>query len=92
MAFALAGLGCSALLPLLISFGQEEMTSVVASVAGGLICFYQVGYGIAAFGVGPLESSAGLHLETIYGGTAVFAVVMAMLSFVLAPRRRASGA
>jgi hypothetical protein len=30
------------------------LTSVAASVAGGLICAYQVGYGIAAFGVGPL--------------------------------------
>jgi MFS family permease len=91
LAFSVAGLGCSALLPLVISFGQEELTSVSASVAGGLICVYQVGYGIAAFGVGPLQSLAGLHLESIYGGTAAVAVVMAMLSFVLVPRRRAGG-
>jgi len=91
LAFVMAGLGCSALLPLIISFGQEEMTTVAASVAGGLICVYQVGYGIAAFGVGPLQSWAGLRLETIYGGTAVVALVMAMLSFVLVPRRRAGG-
>ena len=65
---SLAGLGCSALLPLLISFGQEEMTTVAASVAGGLICVYRVGYGIAAFGVGPLQNWAGLRLETIFGG------------------------
>ena len=91
LTFVAAGLGCSALLPLVISFGQEELTAVAASVAGGLICVYQVGYGIAAFGVGPLQSWAGLRLETIYGGTAAVAVVMAMLSFVLAPRRRAGG-
>jgi fucose permease len=91
LAFVVAGLGCSALLPLIISFGQEEMTTVAASVAGGLICVYQVGYGIAAFGVGPLQSRAGLRLETIYGGTAAVALVMAMLSFVLVPRRRADG-
>ncbi len=89
LAFSMAGLGCSALLPLIISFGQEELTTVAASVAGGLICVYQVGYGIAAFGVGPLQSRAGLHLETIYGGTAAVALVMAMLSFVLVPHRRA---
>jgi fucose permease len=88
MAFAAAGLGCSALLPLLISLGQQELATVAASVAGGLICAYQVGYGIAAFGVGPLQSRAGLRLETIYGATAAIALVMAMLSFVLARRRQ----
>jgi MFS family permease len=82
-AFAAAGLGCSALLPLVISLGQEELTTVAASVAGGLICAYQVGYGIAAFGVGPLQVRAGLHLETIYGATAAIALLMATLSFVL---------
>jgi predicted MFS family arabinose efflux permease len=87
-AFAAAGLGCSALLPLVISFGQEELTSVAASVAGGLICAYQVGYGIAAFGVGPLLSRAGLRFETIYGATAAVALVMTMLSFALVRRRR----
>jgi MFS family permease len=89
--FGAAGLGCSALLPLLISFGQEEMTTVAASVAGGLICVYQVGYGIAAFGVGPLQNRAGLTLETIFGGCAAVAFVMAMLSFVLVRRRPATG-
>jgi fucose permease len=54
LAFGLAGLGCSALLPLTISFGQEELTAFTAAAAGGVIAFYQLGYGIAAFGVGPL--------------------------------------
>ncbi len=81
--FGLAGLGCSALLPLTISFGQKELTTIAASVAGGLIAFYQIGYGIAAFGVGPLQSRAGLDLSAIYGGTAVVALAMAVLSFVV---------
>ena len=54
LAFGLAGLGCSALLPLTISFGQEELAAMSAAAAGGVIAFYQLGYGIAAFGVGPL--------------------------------------
>ena len=53
--FGLAGLGCSALLPLTISFGEQELTAVPAAAAGGVIAFYQLGYGIAAFGVGPLQ-------------------------------------
>jgi MFS family permease len=83
LTFALAGLGCSALLPLTISFGQRELTPIAASVAGGLIAFYQIGYGIAAFGVGPLQKWAGLDMSTIFGGTAVVALALAALAFVI---------
>jgi MFS family permease len=83
LAFALAGLGCSALLPLTISFAQKELTAIAASVAGGVIAFYQIGYGVAAFGVGPLQTEAGLGLDTIYGGTAVVALALAALSWVV---------
>ena len=86
VAFGLAGLGCSALLPLTISFGQEELTAVSAAVAGGVIAFYQLGYGIAAFGVGPLVDS-GVELSTVYGFAALVAVVMGVCSFGVAMRR-----
>ena len=72
VAFGLAGLGCSALLPLTISFGQEELTAFAAAAAGGVIAFYQLGYGIAAFGVGPLLD-AGVELSTVYALAAVVA-------------------
>jgi len=85
-AFALAGLGCSAMLPLLISFGQKQMPSIAASVAGGMIAFYQLGYGIAAFGVGPLENMASLSLNHIFAATAVPAIGLAVLAFVIARR------
>jgi fucose permease len=91
LAFGLAGLGCSALLPLTISFGQEELTAIAASVAGLLIAFYQMGYGIAAFGVGPLQEYAGLNLNTIYGATAVVALILAALSFIITRRGVARG-
>jgi MFS family permease len=87
LTFALAGLGCSALLPLTISFGQKELTAIAASVAGGLIAFYQIGYGIAAFGVGPLQS-AGFDLHVIFGGTAVVALALSVLSFVVTRKPR----
>ena len=86
LAFALAGLGCSALLPLTISFGQSELTSFSAGVAGGVIAFYQVGYGIAAFGVGPLHD-AGVGLPTIYAVAAGIAVLLGAWSFAVAHRR-----
>jgi hypothetical protein len=86
VAFGLAGLGCSALLPLTISFGQEELSAVSAAVAGGVIAAYQLGYGIAAFGVGPLLDG-GVELPTLYAVAAVVAVAMGLLSFVVAGRR-----
>ncbi len=58
LAFGLAGLGCSALLPLSISFAQEQLVTMSSAVAGGIIAFYQLGYGIAAFGAGPLQDAA----------------------------------
>ncbi len=86
LAFGLAGLGCSALLPLTISFGQRELASLSAAVAGGVIAFYQLGYGIAAFGVGPLVDG-GVELSTIYAFAAGIAVAMGAWSFVVARRR-----
>ena len=86
LAFGLAGLGCSALLPLTISFGQSELTAVSAAAAGGIIAFYQLGYGIAAFGTGPLLDG-GTELSTVYAIAAAVAVVMGLWSFVVAARR-----
>ena len=86
LAFGLAGLGCSALLPLTISFGQGELTDFSAQVAGGVIAFYQLGYGIAAFGVGPLLAG-GIGLPTIYASAAVIAVVLGGWSFLVARRQ-----
>jgi predicted MFS family arabinose efflux permease len=86
LAFGLAGLGCSALLPLTISFGQKELSSVSAAVAGGVIAFYQLGYGIAAFGVGPLLDG-GVELSALYACAALIAAAMGGWSFVVARRR-----
>jgi fucose permease len=83
--FGLAGLGCSALLPLTISFGEKDLTTISAAMAGGVIAFYQLGYGIAAFGVGPVQK-AGVSLSAIFGGTAVVAAAMAVLSFAIVHR------
>ncbi|HEX3905064.1 MAG TPA: MFS transporter [Polyangia bacterium] len=83
--FALAGLGCSALLPLTISLGRQE------APAGHLIACYQVGYGLAAFGIGPLRDHAGLGLRPLFGGAAGIALLLAVLalSIVGASRRAA---
>jgi len=85
LGFAVAGLGCSALLPLTISFGQEQLVAMSAAMAGAVIAFYQAGYGIAAFGAGPLQS-AGVSLSAIFGFSGLFALAMGAMSFVVARR------
>jgi MFS family permease len=88
-AFAVAGFGCSALLPLTISFAQEQLAVMGAAVTGGVIAFYQLGYGIAAFGTGPLVDH-GVGLPALFGFAAIAAVIMGGLSFVLARKSPAT--
>lgn len=40
---------------LLVSFGQKQMSTIAASVAGLMIAFYQLGYGLAAFALAPRQ-------------------------------------
>jgi hypothetical protein len=83
LAFGLAGLACSGFFPLSISFGGEEFTSLKAVISGELIAFYKVGYGIAAFGVGPLLDVTGVPLSTIYAAASLVAGAMIVLAFLV---------
>ena len=48
-----------------------------------MIAFYQVGYGIAAFGVGPLQEHAGLNLDAVFAVAAIVALVATVVAFAL---------
>jgi fucose permease len=80
--FAVAGFGCSALLPLTISIGEARLTTMPAAAAGALIAFYQVGYGLAAFGVGPARD-VGVDLPSVFRIAAVVAVIVSLLAFAI---------
>ena len=70
----------------MISIGQEKLASHQAVVAGVVIACYQAGYGIAAFGVGPV-TDAGVRLPAIFAASAGVAAVMGALSLVVAHGR-----
>ncbi len=55
-AFALAGLGISALLPLVLSLSERAMPGVATEATSIVFASYLIGYGIAAFGVGRLRA------------------------------------
>jgi fucose permease len=88
--FGLAGIGCSGLLPLTISFAQEQFAGLAGSVAGILIASYQIGYGVAAFAVGPLQTVGSVPLPAIYAGAAAVAVALGILSFPIAANAESS--
>jgi hypothetical protein len=93
MVFGLAGLACSGFLPLSISFAGGEFPRLSAVMAGGLIAFYQLGYGVAAFGIGPLQGLFGLAFSTIFAaGSVVAAPIIIIAWLVIRPTRNTRAA
>ena len=86
--FGLAGLACSGFLPLSISFAGGEFPHLSAVMAGGLIAFYQLGYGVAAFGIGPLQGLFGLSFSTVFAaGSVVAAPIIVIAWLIIRPTR-----
>jgi len=87
VAFGLAGLGCSAFFPLCISLSGQEFPQLAAAMSGGMVAFYQAGYGVAAFGVGPLRAFTGLSFRTIYsfGSLVAAAILVVSLTVTFGP-------
>ena len=91
--FGLAGLACSGFLPLSISFAGGEFPRLSAVMAGGLIAFYQLGYGVAAFGIGPLQGLFGLSFSTIFAaGSVVAAPIIVIAWLIIRPTRNTQAA
>jgi hypothetical protein len=90
VAFGLAGLSCSAFLPFSISFGGGEFPRQAAMMSGALIAFYQVGYGVTAFGVGPLRQLAGISYATVFSIGSLGALALAIVA-LLVIRHRPTG-
>jgi len=53
---------------------------------GELIGFYQLGFGVAAFGTGSLKDLAGLWLSTIFSPSSVIAAIMGVVALFVIRR------
>jgi fucose permease len=84
LAFALAGLACSACLPLSIGTASEETPRFVETISGWMVAAYMMGYGIGAFAVGPVRQVGDLQLSAVYYGATMIAAAMVVLAAVLA--------
>jgi MFS family permease len=80
--FAFAGLACSGFFPMTIGYGEATFPGMVELAAGWLIAAYQLGYGLAAFGGGALQSA--VSLTTLYRGVAGLSIGMALLAVLVA--------
>ena len=83
MGFALAGLGISALLPLVLSLSERSIPGSAATATSVVFASYLVGYGIAAFGVGPLQQR-GIALWAIDAFGCCAAFVVAIFASIIA--------
>jgi MFS family permease len=83
VAFGLAGLGCSAFFPLCISLSGQAFPRFASATSGELVAFYQAGYGVAAFGVGPLLDLTGAPLGSIYMFGSLVAAAMLMVALAV---------
>ena len=91
-AFALAGLACSAFLPLSIGFAQACHRDLTELVSGVMMAAYLLGFGIGSYGLGPLRQAAGIPLATLYASSAALAILLMGIALVLARRRAAASA
>jgi MFS family permease len=76
--FAAGGFACSGFFPMTIGYSEATFPALGAVSAGWLIAAYQVGYGIAAFGAGALESTVGL--TTVFAASVAVAAAMGVLA------------
>jgi predicted MFS family arabinose efflux permease len=84
--FAFGGFACSGFFPMTVGYGEATFPTFVELAAGWLIAAYQVGYGLAAFGGGVLQSA--VSLASLFRGAAILAAVMALLAIPIARRQR----
>jgi predicted MFS family arabinose efflux permease len=83
--FALGGLSCSGVFPMLLAYGESTFPGLGDLPAGWLVASYQAGYGIAAFGGGLLEPLVGV--QGLFAVAAVVALVLAALAIPISRRQ-----
>jgi len=87
----IAGLGCSAFLPLTVSFGVQNLKSNPAFASGLIIGTYMVGYGVAAEGIGLLHKREEVPFESLFLAVAALAIFLFLLNGISTWKIRRQG-
>jgi MFS family permease len=77
--FVMAGVGCSAFLPLTVSFGQKQDMRHAEMISGLIMAIYMCGYGIAAYGIGWIQSALQFPLASLFWMLLIPATLLAVL-------------
>ncbi len=78
----LAGLGCSAFLPLSVTYGVQNLKTNPTFASGLVIGTYMIGYGVAAEGIGFLHKQEGVTFDALFITVAAIALVLIGFNFV----------
>ncbi len=90
LSFGIAGLGCSAMLPLSIGFAQERFTSIAPLISGVMIGTYMLGFGLASQGVGLIYKFLHISFSTLFASLNGPVLLLLLLCvFVTYEERRA---
>ncbi len=89
ISFVIAGLGCSAMLPLTIGFAQEKFSSIAPLISGVMIGVYMLGFGLASQGIGFLSKIWHLPFSTLFASLCVPILLLAALNVVVVKKRAA---
>jgi MFS family permease len=80
-AYALAGLGCSAVFPLTVQLATERFSAHTPWVASVVTAALMSGVGIATFALGPLREF--WPLDTLIQASAIYPLLMLLLALVV---------
>lgn len=89
--FAIAGLGCSAMLPLTIGFAQERFASIAPLISGIMIGVYMLGFGLASQGVGLMNKVFQLCFSTIFASLSAPILILFILCLFVTHQRSKKG-
>lgn len=89
--FIMAGLGCSAFLPLTVSFGEKQDIRHAEMISGLVIAIYMCGYGLSAYGIGWMQSSFAFPLSSLFLYLLIPAGSLSLLVFLQAFARKLGG-
>jgi fucose permease len=89
--FALAGLGCSAMLPLTIGFAQERFTTIAPLISGMIIGIYMLGFGLASQGIGLIHKLSHLSYSKLFASLSgpIFVLIALCIGISLGKKKGA---
>jgi fucose permease len=88
LSFAVAGLGCSAMLPLTIGFAQERFSTIAPLISGIMIGTYMLGFGLASQGIGLIYRFLHISFSTLFASLSGPVILLFVLCIYATQQKR----